>query len=598
MRSVSGCGVCRGLSLQRKGVLFLTLLIGLVGIPRLCWSQQAELKASLDSLLEQHADDPAQRAQALADWMTSHDWQSLPFRKQVGLLRGLDRRGGADQEFAVRWTGFLTAPADGDYHFEQLRSYRAHGGVFRVWLDEQLVLDSTANSSPQTVPTRSGPISLVGGQPVALRAEFVRGQQTLPPQLDVDRGISQPTAALLWESDQLPQQLIPAGAYSLPTGFESTETDGLKAEYFSDVAFGQPLLTRRDASMDLMTRVDFSTDHLGDRETVRQYCRSLLDDTAFLNKYSGANAAKFLRQTSIHRLVAYGSVQQRVELRDWLLARPQLLAAADTESFGDLFIRVAVLPGNKRTQLLRVWSEDRPVPPCSIAFYPDGYKLANVKRHRQIGRWLRGPYSSDLDDLVANDLSKPNGHCRVELAAIAAHASVLERGGWFGEQIRGRLADDALVGDARASWLIGLAFVEEALAGIPVRPQLAIAPLQEASLVATSNEMKFQVIGQLVPRMISLGRFAEGRALLDQWDDQFTSQEQQETIAQWRANADKLETELEQHIAERKAEFEEQRRLRHIATIQARLERAEQRGDTALVSRYQEMIRQATPPQE
>ena len=69
----------------------------------------------------------AEQSRRYADWMVANDWRRLSFGSELRLLAGLERdsanKGGVEESLSVRWTGFLTAPADGNYRLEQLRNY-------------------------------------------------------------------------------------------------------------------------------------------------------------------------------------------------------------------------------------------------------------------------------------------------------------------------------------------------------------------------------------------------------------------------------------------------------------------------------------------
>ncbi len=584
-----------------SGVVFLFVLVSL-SVPG--WAQdEEELQTSFDSLLTQHAESPAaQRAQALADWMESNEWKKLYLRRRVNLMVGLAQRGQWDRQAAVRWNGFIAAPASGTYHFQQLHNPYAVGD-FRLWIGNQLVLDSRPEEAEQLGTEsryRSLPVSLIADQPVELRAEFVRTPDVLQPQLIGYFHNVQPVVALMWESEQLSQRLVAPDAYTPPEGFEpdSEQTTGLKAEFFSDPLFQQPLFIRRDTGVELTTRVAVTVDHWDSFSAARNRSFRKFSNPDFESKISGVAAAGFWEHKSIPVFTEYATIWQRAQLVDWMIEHPEVLSAASNELFGKFFSKVAMLPGERRLQLIRGWAEDREPQPAQVRFYPDLYE-ENIVNHRRIGRWLQGPFAGDLEELVNNDLAHSDGHCRIDLVAAIAHGALQGgQGGWLREQLNSRLADQSATGDARASWLVGMALVEEALAGVPARPQQAFPYLTEALLVAETDPMRFQVLGQYVPRMLSLGKFSEGRALLNQWSSQFQSLEQQQVIAQWRMDADDLEINLEDHIARRSETLAEQSRVKRVALLQQRLERAQQRGDAALAARYQNMIQQSAPPED
>jgi hypothetical protein len=110
-------------------------------------TQQSPLEASFDTVLAQTTATGQVNGDTLAQWMNANQWQDLPFADQVALLKGLSERSGPYDRFSVRWTGFLTAPSTGSYllkpHLNEFFS-----GDLRVWLGDQLVLDSAQPADP------------------------------------------------------------------------------------------------------------------------------------------------------------------------------------------------------------------------------------------------------------------------------------------------------------------------------------------------------------------------------------------------------------------------------------------------------------------
>jgi hypothetical protein len=541
--------------------------------------------------------------------MGANSWQDLSLADQVALLKGLSERSGPDDRFSVRWTGFLTAPSTGSYlltpHLNDFFS-----GDLRVWLDDQLVLDSAqpANPDDPAAGYLNTPFEFTANEPVALRAEFLRHSDAVRPQFIDELTQAQPIAALLWQSGQGTAELIPPASYSPPADFASDQTSeqttdedtdqaaasvyGLRADYFADSELKDPQFTRLESGVDLLSRVPLTTDHWSEYTRVRDHIHQRMNSPEYQAEISGANAAVFWNRLEHLGAIEHGGVWQRAQIADWMLAHPEVPAAAPG-IFSYYFSRAAMLPGRRRIELIRAWSKDRQPQVCQVRFYPDKFIRENLADVSWVGHWLQAPFEEDLKEIVANDLVRPGGHCRIVLAAAAAVGAVQGgRAHWLRQQVAKHLEDPNLDGDTRASWLMAMALVEEGLTGEPPRPHRTFDYLTEAMLVAQSDEMRFRILGQHAPRLLSLGMFTEGRALLDQWADRFTLPEQQAQIGQWRADADTLEAELPLHIARLRNESEIHRQANRIAILQRRLGRAQERGDTKLVTRYQAMIQQ------
>lgn len=65
---------------------------------------------------------------------------------------------------------------------------------------------------------------------------------------------------------------------------------------------------------------------------------------------------------------------------------------------------------------------------------------------------------------------------------------------------------------------------------------------------------------------------------------------QQSVIAKWRSDTQALQSETNQHRDRMRRQAEAERAENRLRILQSRLERAEQRGDTRLAARYQQMI--------
>jgi hypothetical protein len=127
--------------------------------------------------------------------------------------------------FSARWTGFLEAPATGEYTFYTL----SNDGV-RLWLKDQNLIDHW-NDHGATEDTAR--IHLEAGRRYPIRLEyFYNGGQSV--------------MQLAWSGPGLARQIIPPRALHPPTGTGS----GLRGEYFEGIDLKQPWRERTDSQVD------------------------------------------------------------------------------------------------------------------------------------------------------------------------------------------------------------------------------------------------------------------------------------------------------------------------------------------------------------
>jgi len=99
-------------------------------------------------------------------------------------------------QFSARWVGIVEALYSEPYTFV----CNTDDG-FRMWLDDELIIDSWVDQAPTT--HSSAPINLVAGQRYGVRVEYYENGGGA-------------VAQLFWQSPSTPTQIIPAGALQLP----------------------------------------------------------------------------------------------------------------------------------------------------------------------------------------------------------------------------------------------------------------------------------------------------------------------------------------------------------------------------------------------
>lgn len=129
------------------------------------------------------------------------------------------------EAFSVRWTGRIVPRSTGTFAFHALTD-----DGLRLWVNGALVIDHWAQS---TKTEKSGAAALEAWQPAEFRMEYMNAGGPA-------------TAVLSWSGPSTPKAVVPAEAFH-PAPLEGA---GLKGEYFDEMDFGAPKLTRVDPIVD------------------------------------------------------------------------------------------------------------------------------------------------------------------------------------------------------------------------------------------------------------------------------------------------------------------------------------------------------------
>jgi YVTN family beta-propeller protein len=197
---------------------------------------EGEVASLVAYLREIGTDEPAAAHQAgngtglAAAYHQGTDLAGTPLLRRTEVVdfdwgTGAPAAGIPADNFSVRWTGTLTAPATGTY---RLQTYSDDG--VRLWVNGLLLIDNWTDHGPLTDTTVG--LNLTAGQQVAIRLEYY--------ERSVGANIQ-----LRWRTPGNPHfGTIPASALT-PAPSAGT---GLSASYFNNREFGgTPALTRTEA---------------------------------------------------------------------------------------------------------------------------------------------------------------------------------------------------------------------------------------------------------------------------------------------------------------------------------------------------------------
>ena len=159
----------------------------------------------------------------------------------------------------------------------------------------------------------------------------------------------------------------------------------------------------------------------------------------------------------------------------------------------------------------------------------------------------------------------------------------------FINRLDAKLAEESLTGDQRVTWLIARSFAAEV--AIRRKPQLLLGKeyLEEASLVAQSQDYKFWALQELMARYSTLGDQVHLEPLLKLRKGQFTEAGQVEMM-----NA--CESMCSEHAESRQLNRKVRMSINqrdYIRDLRARIETVTRRGDTAAATRFQKLLNKA-----
>lgn len=507
---------------------------------------------------------------------------------------------------AVRWTGFLAAPSDGQYTFEVVRQYRGDLPT-RLWIDDKLVLDSTPTSidleGGDPTRFRSQVVLLSAGKKVPFRLETILNAELLKY---VDQPDAKLGAALLWQSRELRRQLVPSQVFSPPAGLGGETTAGLQAEFFENVAMAEALGTRLTSAVDMFWSPSppLPADVEKYDATLKE-ARKKVQRAGFVDGLSAQDLRR-LANDELWQLASHLRIFERVEFTEWLSGQPQLLGAVDESGISRLLATLYLLPGKEHLSLLTAWCMARPQPrfqlnmesPASakdFAFYH-----ANFATRAATGQFFQGPYEEDILRIWKENLSRPNGECNLGLAyaTIAAIRRTSHEMPWqlakyeglykvYHAQVDAVLARKNLKPDARVTWLVANAAGKESFVRFNPTAAQALEDLKAALATAHSREYKFWALQEVAIRHCAIA--ADGSVAEEFFKEQestFNKPQEKAQIAIWRWAAECVKG----LRSSAKKEDDSQAAQFFIKSLKQRLEAAKQRGDQPNIERLEGQI--------
>ena len=523
------------------------------------------------------------QAELVARWMDVNDWRQTSYQNLFKMLHWRVFGESKGPVKGARWSGFIAAPATGQYTLSQLRQYRGDP-VMKIWVDGKLVMDSAPpgpglnEGNPDRF--RSQPVSLTAGQKTPLRVEIGLDSAHLQ---HIDRPDVQFGAGLLWESAQLTRQLVPESALSPPEGFGDAAASGLKGEYFEDPKLEKLVDTRLDPAIDMFWN--------GGVVSVNpERYQAVLHEV--MEKFQPEVAAGRVAPDAIAHLMR---LPERRQLAVWLGGQEEILKRMDEGTMARFIAHTYLLPGKEHFALLKKWVELRPQMRFQLDPVPlgEGQQFAYLSAiwgwTNDLAKRFQGPYAEDADVLLRDYLARPNGECNLVLAyflAVAAQDSGSAARKKYLDRIDTALSQEGVEGDKRVTWLLARAFAKELFVSGDVRPALALEDLQSAFMSAQTEEYRFWALSELLTRLGVLGQVQKIAALLDEHRPQFSAASQKDELTLTQKKAELL---LASFVVE-KATKDVEAIDSYLSTIKSREKKAEEAGDAESRARYQGLI--------
>ena len=539
--------------------------------------------------VESLGNNPTERAQTVANWLQRQPPSSLSWQSQVSALPLLEAPDRVDKEdMSVRWLGRISAPADGQYIFEQLRTYHTDGKM-RLWVNGDLVLDSPGAGSQENVPDfddpafRSIPVTLRAGTSAEFRLEYAHDMCNVAVNPFMPMGF--PVAVLLWESETMEQQIVPKEVFRQPT----ENQPGLRGEYYANAGFARKVGDRIDDAVEFIWDRDAVFN--GHSELRRQIVRSLLPritNAAFLAEMSDGDVAELVG-VNLASLLAATTATERSALIEAVTSQPQLLKAMPPKVLADHVQIIFMLPGKPHLDFLIRWSEVSEVPafvPGTVISGWGTYIANNIAHYWRIGKCLGKAHTQELYDIIDGHLQNEDGRCNLGMTYIVVSACRdYNRLGRVVIRIDEALANTELSGDAKASWYLAKAFALETAMQPTVKPGRGLPELRLALGTAESDEMRARIQQEVVARLLSLGRDEEANGLLAT-QRKVTVSERQPSLENDLAVTEGFREQYSAATQHRRALT-----LKHYSdSVRKHQESARQKNDTGQMSRLQSVL--------
>jgi hypothetical protein len=539
---------------------------------------------------------PATSVDALTlNWLQGRDVRTIENVEQLTWLleqvQRAARRDGGPLELAADWSGSVQPPVDGEYtfsvcpvnlNFEANRHFCRQ--TIRVRLGGEQVVHCTADSWNW----QSEPVTLSADQKTPLRIELSYSCSEAP------LFASHPAVAILrWQGPGMERQLVPASALWTVDGGEN----GLEASYVLKLAEGQRQVSRVDAGLNFIWHhgnlIDPEDGAL--HQALADQLFAVAQAPSTLAQWESDQAARQQEWAGAHwALLQSLDAPARKQWAGTLVAHPVLLADCPRQAAVALYHSCRFGGADAALELFGHWAQEHPDvrPAWAMDFYD-----RNRADYRTLAGMMVWHYRPHLQALEQRYLELSDGSCSLPVAYTLSYGYWVQNQihQWI-EQLDTRLDGAEPSGDSRVSWLLARAQAEAIRRGragrhwrTMERSLAGLGWIQEAALVAQSEAVRLGVFRQWAARLAADENFAAAESVLDTAAQRCTSSASTSALSEWRQALDQLKLGFEQRHAEHEALAQQA----YVAQLRDRRQSALDQGDSAAVSRYDQLLAEA-----
>ena len=522
---------------------------------------------------------------AMLDWIKQSDAQTTADIEDVfWLARWLLSQGQRSEQFAVTWSGTVSAPTSGKYTFSTspVNVNISEEDILvkqtmAVWIGDQQVLDT----SQGTGAWLGTPVALEAGSKTPIRVEYSYVDHHGDHERTSDLGA---VAVLYWDGPGISRAVVPTTALATASG-----AAGLDTKYVLSVKDTQQTATTVEPKIDrfwMKSQVIVPRDAQA-RQLLAARVGTMALDATYLDACAQGTASLIGHECCLL------DSEQRQALVQAVLARPGILVRADRWRWSLLASCSRSADPDGSLDIVGQY----------LQTVPDGmprvFKDIEFQRYWEWGKlaWQQPDEFARLERMY---LVMPDGKCCLPVAYVLAYGYMGEGrlGEWI-QKLQSRLEDSSVQGDLRVNWLVARAMAAELEGSAPRRALFnpgeylrGRAWLEEACMVAQSEPVRLRAYQQLTARLAVTEDIDGANKLLDKLATKISDPIVTTALTAWRtqiaATADDFRKKhQEQETLAQKA---------YLDSLQAKRQQAIDQHDDESAAHYEQLLNAAQPP--